>query len=113
MTILAFFLCVICQAFLLTGQLFFKHAMAPAHGRQSAGRTVKLVALGIATQAIYFFLWLGLMENHPLTRIYSFEAVSPALMVVLAWLLLKEKLSATAWIGLSLVCIGIALVSAT
>ena len=114
MTVLAFFLCILCQGFLLTGQLFFKHAMHPAGDvQQSRRRMFKLLALGVATQTVYFFLWLGLLENHPLTRIYPFEALSPVMMAILAWLLLKEKLPASAWLGLVLVCVGIALVSAT
>jgi drug/metabolite transporter (DMT)-like permease len=110
--VLGFFLCVLCQVLLLTGQILFKHAMHPPAGTwQSSRRTVKLLALGIAIQTVYFFLWLGLMENHPLTRIYSFEGLNPAMMAVLAWLLLKEKLPVTAWVGLVLVCAGIGLVS--
>ena len=114
MTILAFFLCILCQVFLLAGQLFYKHAMDPAEGVvQSSRRMAKLLALGIATQTVYFFLWLGLMENHPLTRIYPFEGLNPVMMAILAWLLLREKLAPSAWLGLVLVCVGIGIVSMT
>jgi drug/metabolite transporter (DMT)-like permease len=113
-TILAFALCIICQVFFLSGQLFFKHAMDPGNGKShSTRRMFKLLALGILTQTIYFFLWLGLMENHPLTRIFPFEGLNPVMMAILAWLVLKEKLPATAWLGLSLVCVGIGIVSMT
>ena len=114
MTTLAFALCIISQLFLLVGQLFFKRAMDPGEGEShTAGRMFKLLALGIATQTVYFFLWLGLLENHPLTRIYPFEGLNPVMMAVLAWLVLKEKLSTPAWLGLALVCVGIGIVSAT
>ena len=113
MTVLAFALCIICQFFLLSGQLFFKHAMDPGQGKNSTRRMFKLLGLGIVTQTIYFFLWLGLMENHPLTRIYPFEGLNPVMLAILAWLVLKEKLPATAWIGLALVCVGIGIVSGT
>lgn len=114
MTVLAFCLCILCQVLLLTGQLFFKHAMDPAEGvPQSSRRMTRLLALGIATQTVYFFLWLGLLEDHPLTRIYPFEGLNPVMMAILAWLLLKEKLPATAWLGLALVCVGIGIVSVT
>jgi drug/metabolite transporter (DMT)-like permease len=113
-TALAFALCIICQVFLLSGQLLFKHAMDPGNGKgNSTARMFKLLALGILTQTVYFFLWLGLLENHPLTRIYPFEGLNPVMMAILAWLVLKEKLPVKAWIGLALVCVGIGIVSAT
>lgn len=111
MTALTIVLCIVCQVFLLSGQLLFKRAMAPAVGvSQSTGRMTKLLALGIATQTVYFFLWLGLLEKNPLSQIYPFEGLNPAMLAILAWLLLKEKLSPTAWLGLALVCVGIAIV---
>lgn len=114
MTILAFALCIISQLFLLIGQLFFKRAMDPGDGKSHAtGRMFKLLALGIVTQTIYFFLWLGLIGNHPLTRIFPFEGLNPVMMAILAWLVLKEKLSITSWLGLALVCVGIGIVTVT
>ena len=114
MTALTILLCVICQVFLLSGQLLFKHAMAPAPGvTQTTPRMAKLLALGIATQTIYFFLWLGLLEKNPLSKIYPFEGLNPVMLAILAWLILKEHLSPLAWLGLGLVCVGIGIVSHT
>src|SRR5947209_5877696 len=85
--------------------------MAPAVGvTQSTSRMAKLLALGVATQTIYFFLWLALLEKNPLSKVYPFEGLNPVMLAILAWLLLKEKLSPTAWLGLALVCVGIAIV---
>lgn len=113
MTILTIGLCILCQLFLLAGQLFFKRAMAPAGATQTARRMTILLVLGIATQAIYFFLWLGLLETNPLTKIFPFEGLNPAMMAILAWLVLKEKMPPLAWVGLALVCVGIGIVSHT
>jgi uncharacterized membrane protein len=100
--------------FLLSGQLLFKRAMAPAEGTtQSGKRMASLLTLGIATQAVYFFLWLGLLEKNPLTKIFPFEGLNPAMLAILAWVILKEKLPVSAWIGLALVCVGIGIVSGT
>lgn len=114
MTALTILLCVVCQVFLLSGQLLFKHAMAPAVGvTQTRKRMAGLLALGIGTQTVYFFLWLGLLEKNPLSKIYPFEGLNPAMLAILAWLVLKEHLSPTAWLGLALVCVGIGIVSGT
>jgi drug/metabolite transporter (DMT)-like permease len=113
-TLLTILLCVVCQVFLLSGQLLFKRAMAPTAGiTQTNRRRNKLLALGIATQTVYFFLWLGLLEKNPLSKIYPFEGLNPAMLAILAWLLLKERLSSGAWLGLALVCVGIGIVSGT
>jgi drug/metabolite transporter (DMT)-like permease len=111
MTILTVVLCITCQLFLLAGQLLFKRAMAPAGGVQSGRRTATLLIVGIATQAVYFFLWLGLLAANPLTKIFPFEGLNPAMMAILAWIILKEKLPPVAWVGLILVCVGIGIVS--
>jgi drug/metabolite transporter (DMT)-like permease len=108
--ILVIGLCVICQLLLLTGQLFFKRAMAPAVGVHSGRHTAKLLALGILTNTFYFFIWLGLLERNPLTKIFPFEGLNPAMMAILAWIVLKERLSGTAIVGLLLVCAGISVV---
>ena len=114
MTALTIVHCGLCQMFLLSGQLLFKRAMAPAAGVvQSRQRMVSLVSLGIATQSVYFFLWLGLLEKNPLTKIFPFEGLNPAMMAILAWLVLKEGLPVAAWVGLVLVCVGIGIVSGT
>ena len=110
MKILVIGLCVLCQLLLLTGQLFFKHAMAPATGVHSGWHKAKLLTLGIATNAVYFFIWLGLLEQNPLTKIFPFEGLNPAMMAILAWIVLKERLSRTALVGLLLVCAGISVV---
>jgi uncharacterized membrane protein len=109
MTALTILLCIICQLFLLSGQLLFKHAMAPGAATQTTRRMVKLLTLGIGTQTIYFFLWLGLLEKNPLSKIYPFEGLNPALLAILAWIVLKEKLPVKVWVGLVMICVGIAI----
>jgi drug/metabolite transporter (DMT)-like permease len=108
--ILVIGLCIFCQLLLLTGQLFFKRAMAPATGMHSRRHLAKLLACGIFTNAIYFFIWLGLLERNPLTKIFPFEGLNPAMMAILAWIVLKERLSLTAFVGLIMVCAGISVV---
>jgi uncharacterized membrane protein len=109
MNALAIILCIVCQLFLIVGQLFLKRAMMPAVATNRKITTIRLIP-GIACMTAWFFLWLGLLEKWELSHIFPFEGLNPALMVLGAWLFLKECLSPHAWIGIALITIGIVLV---
>jgi drug/metabolite transporter (DMT)-like permease len=106
-TWMAIGLCVICQALIVAGQILLKRGISGARPR------IKYFAAGVLCMAIWFFLWLGLMGKWDLSRLYPFEGLNPVIMAVAAWLILKEKLPASAWMGLGLVCVGIAIVAAS
>jgi drug/metabolite transporter (DMT)-like permease len=113
-TAIAIGLCVVCQLLIVVGQLLLKHAM----GSQAAGQVLREhrarnFVLAIACLTLWFFLWLGLMRRWDLSKLYPFEGLNPALMAIGAWLVLKERLPAKAWIGLALISAGIALVAAS
>ena len=103
-------LCVLAQLFLVGGQLFFKHAM-DADVAQSRGRRVRQLAVGIACQTVWFFLWLGLLQHEDLSRIFPFEGLNPMLLVLAAWLVLRERLTAASWVGVVLITAGLVLVA--
>jgi uncharacterized membrane protein len=108
----AIFFCFICQLCLVSGQLFFKHAMSPA-SPQRRSTMAWLITAGIGTQAIWFFLWTRLMERWNLSQLYPFEGLNPAILAILAAIVLKERLPWVAWAGLGLICVGIGIVSTT
>ena len=110
MTAVAIALCLVCQLFLVGGQLFFKHAMAPATP-QPARRTALYLSLGIAAHSLWFFLWLGLLQHWELSRIFPFEGLNPVILVLAAWVILKERIPPAAWLGIVLIAGGVALVS--
>ena len=112
MTAWAIFLCIGSQLFLVGGQLALKHAMDEKRPKPRAVR-VGWVAAGLALQAVWFFVWLSLLQNWELSRIFPFLALNPLLMVLAARLVLKERLSPESWLGVALICAGIALVSGT
>lgn len=112
MTALAVCLCIACQLFLVAGQLFFKHAMSP-RTPQPRSATIRNIALGIALQAVWFFLWLGLLQHNDLSKIFPFEAFNPALMVLCAAIILKERIPAGAWVGIAVLCVGLVIVGAS
>lgn len=111
MTWLAISLCVLCQLLLVAGQLLLKHAMAPVGGAGSWTRTAARLAPGIACMTAWFFLWLGLLEQWDLSKIFPFEGLNPVLLVIAAWVVFKERISRSAWIGVALIAAGIGLVS--
>jgi len=107
MTLTAIGLCIICQILIVVGQIMLKRGMSPA--RKSFSPLD--FTLGIMLLSVWFFLWLGLMGKWDLSKLFPFEGLNPAFMALGAWIFLKEKLPATAWIGVGLVCVGIAVVS--
>ena len=110
---IAIAICVVCQLLMVGGQILLKHAMTePNAARPSAlSSRVRNFTLAIACLTLWFFLWLGLMRRWDLSKLYPFEGLNPVLIALAAWLVLKERLPAKAWVGLVLVCVGIALVA--
>ncbi len=105
MTTIAILLCLLCQLFLVVGQLLLKRAMSAAPVR------IGYLAGGIALLSAWFFLWLGLLGKWELSHLFPFEGLNPALLLVGAWLFLKERVPLTGWIGIALISAGVALVS--
>jgi uncharacterized membrane protein len=105
---LLIFLCVLCQVFLVAGQVMLKRAMSgpDAGWRRSAVRLIP----GIACMTAWFFLWLGLLAQLDLSRIFPFEGLNPALMILAAAVFLKERITPTTWVGMALITAGIMLV---
>jgi uncharacterized membrane protein len=107
----AIILCVIAQLFLVAGQLLFKHAMNDAAPRPAGAAKLKLLSIGIGCQTVWFFLWLGLLQHWDLSRIFPFEGLNPLLLVLAAWLVLHERLTAASWVGVGLISAGLVLVA--
>ena len=109
MTFTAIGLCVVCQLLIVVGQILLKKGLG---SRQTHNIFSWLpFVLGIASLTCWFFLWLGLMGKWELSKLYPFEGLNPAMMALGAWIVLKEKLPLSAWAGVGLICIGIAVVS--
>lgn len=105
-------LCVLCQFLIVIGQLFLKRAMAAPAGT-STRRKATNFALGIGSQAMWFFLWVGLLSETELSKLFPFEGLNPALVALGSWLFLKERMSVGVWVGLIVLCAGIVLVASS
>jgi drug/metabolite transporter (DMT)-like permease len=104
-TLTAILLCIACQILIVIGQLLLKRGISGKPPR--AG----YFSLGMGCLTLWFFLWLGLMGKWDLSKLYPFEGLNPAMMAIGAWLVLKEKLPTSAWVGLALVGAGVAIVA--
>ena len=125
---------VACQIPLVVGQVLLKRAVGeqrepmsdqvpqhisasprPAVSASASSHSFSLAGFvaGIVCLSLWFFLWLGLLQSQELSRIFPFEGLNPALMVIAAWLFLKERVPPVTWLGVALICAGIALVSAS
>ncbi|HEY7118439.1 MAG TPA: EamA family transporter [Tepidisphaeraceae bacterium] len=107
---LAIVICVVCQLFLVAGQLFLKHGMKRGAVDGWRRLTVRL-APGVACMTVWFFLWLGLLERLELSRVFPFEGLNPVLIVLGAWAVFRERMGAGAWVGIGLITAGVVLVS--
>lgn len=107
------FFAVLCQFFLVAGQIFFKRAMRDTPTPQPKAKSWGQLGLGIFMMSLWFFIWINLLEGENLSRIFPFEGLNPVLMVVAAWLLLKERLSWDTAGGVVLICAGIFLASSS
>ena len=105
MTGVAIALALVCQLFLVAGQVLLKRGMSATPVR------IAIVAAGVACLAAWFFLWLGLLAEWELSRIFPFEGLNPALVVVSAALFLRERVSLSAWAGVALVSVGVTIIA--
>jgi len=89
----------------VTGQIFFKHAMADRWKSDTSRRRLDLGA-GVLAMSVSFFIWLALLRQFDLSYLYPFEGLDRVLLAFAASLILKERMSTDLWIGLVLICLG-------
>jgi drug/metabolite transporter (DMT)-like permease len=104
-------LAILCQLFLVIGQLFFKRAMKDRPEPLPRSRMLMNLGVGIVAQSFWFFIWINLLEGEKLSRIFPFEGLNPVLIVAASWFLLKERLNWSTAAGVILICGGIFLAS--
>jgi uncharacterized membrane protein len=111
-TLLAIGLCLLCQVCEVGGHLFLKHGMNATNLKPPPWPVIiRNVAAALGLLTLWFLLWLGLLQSWDLSRLFPFEGLSPPLLVLGAWLFLKEHVPARAWLGIGLIGGGVALVA--
>ena len=112
MSFLAFFLIVVSLVTFVAAQLMLKRAMEfSATNGISSAYFVSRVAIGVALMTVSFFLTLGLLQRFDLSYLYPFHGLSVIFIMILAGVVLKEKLSVRLTVGALLITAGIVLVS--
>ena len=112
MTFLSFFFIVTSLLSFVVAQLILKRVMVSvAESGFRNLRFISSVAVGIFLMTISFFLTLGLLQRFDLSYLYPFQGLSVIIIIVLAAVTLKEKLTAQLLIGGALISAGIVLVS--
>ena len=102
----------------VAGQLLLKHAIdggEPAEGRtlMTGRRRGWLLAGGIASMTVSFFVQLGLLQKLELSFLFPFQGLSVIIVTLGASIFLKERLTAPLVLGALLITVGIMLVSAS
>jgi drug/metabolite transporter (DMT)-like permease len=67
--------------------------------------------LGTAMQAVYFGLWLAVLSWEDLSVALPLQALSYLVVAFLAQWFLGEHVGGMRWAGISLICVGVALVT--
>jgi drug/metabolite transporter (DMT)-like permease len=71
------------------------------------------VLLGIALQAIFFFMYLVLLSRAEVSQLLPLTALDYIVVALLAQWMLGEIVTPARWAGIGLIVVGVALVSRT
>lgn len=71
------------------------------------------VWLGIAILTVFYLLYLVALSWADLSFVLPVTAFGYVLNALLAWQLLGEHIALTRWLGTSIICVGVAVVSRT
>lgn len=107
MTPIAIAMAVACEIALVCGQLLLKRAMSATPPRFG------ILGGGVVCLSAWFFLWLALLAKWDLSRLFPFEGLNPALVVLGAAVFLKERVPLRTWIGIALISVGVAVVTSS
>lgn len=104
-------LVLLSQLFLVAGQLLLKRGMSLMEAvPRPTGRIAALVGGGIALMTGWFLLWTGLLQKLDLSLLYPFQGLTPVLMALASALFLRERLTWSLGLGVSLITAGTLLV---
>lgn len=107
-----------CEA---TGQILFKRGVdaldaGEAHfGLRTFRRALRSPAIwgGVLVHGIEFVVWIEILGRLPLSIAFPLESVSYITVLVATRVVLRELVPARRWIGIGLICTGIAVLGVT
>ena len=71
------------------------------------------IILGVALQALFFFMYLALLSRTEVSQLLPLTALDYIVVALLAQWLLGEVVTPARWAGIGLIVVGVALVSRT
>lgn len=105
---------VLCVVMIATGQLLFKLTANSLGGGAMAGLNPKAISLLAVALVIYgaaTLLWIYVLRQAPLHRIYPLMALSFVLVPLGSRVFLGESITPQYWGGLTLLIAGLVLIS--
>ncbi|MBN2535410.1 MAG: EamA family transporter [Spirochaetales bacterium] len=116
-----FFIIIISISLGAVGQLFLKLAAIHASGSnpdQVVQYYLRLFLtpytyLGALSYGVSFFVWMFLLKKYDLSFLRPLVGFGYIVTSILAWIVLKEKITVVRWIGIGLIASGVYLVGIT
>ncbi|OIQ10765.1 EamA family transporter [Neomoorella thermoacetica] len=98
---------------LVSGQILWKLGVARDAGFKAvlASFFSPLVLAGLVLYVLATVIWLYVLAREQFSLLYPLQSLAYALGVVVAWLVFKEAVPLTRWIGVLVIMAGVALVA--
>lgn len=101
--------------FLVIGQLLFKLGLDKIGGitLSTAWRAAlqPYILSGLLLYVIATLLWFIVLSRLPLSTAYPMQSLAYVFGLLMAWQIFNEPISITKWVGVVVICIGVAIVS--
>ena len=121
MTTYVFLLLALWTACEVLGQVLFKRGIDAIDGGEArfGPQTLRLALAspaiwgGVLLHGVEFAAWIGILGHLPLSVAFPLESVSYVTVLVATRVVLREAIPPRRWIGVGLICAGIAVLGAS
>lgn len=100
---------------LASGQLLWKKGLTAAGGISLSNILQvfmsPLVVVGLLLYVLATIIWFAVLSRADLSFAYPLQSMAYIVGMIAAWLLLKEVIPVTRWVGALIIMIGVAVVS--
>jgi len=107
-------LAVLCVAMIAGGQVLFKLTARELHLSTSiiASKPILIGLCALALYAAATLIWIALLRNAPLSRLYPYMALSFVLVAAAGWWVFGEPVALAQIAGLGLILAGLLVIAA-
>ena len=113
MTLTSHLSAILCVGLIAAGQVLFKlvATTAKASGSFFDHRVILLAGAAFAIYGVATVLWIALLQNAPLGRMYPYMALSFVLVAFASWALFHEAVTLGHMAGLGLIVAGLVVIA--